>query len=215
MTRVLVQNFAISLDGFAAGPRQREDAPLGDGGLGLHEWIFATRAWRASHGGEGGEEGLDNDYALAGSKQIGATIMGRNMFGPVRGPWGDEPWRGWWGEDPPFGGDVFVLTHHPRPSLAMPNGTTFHFVGGSPAEVLERARESAGGRDVKLAGGASTIQQFMRAGLVDELHIAIAPILLEDGERLFDGPVGSLGAYECTALQSSSAVVHVRLTRTH
>lgn len=218
MARLRVHNFTISLDGFAAGPNQREDAPLGDGGLRLHEWIFETDSWRTRTGvGEGATEGaggINDAFVRAATEGIGATIMGRNMFGPVRGPWTDEAWKGWWGDDPPFEHDVFVLTHHPRASLEMRNGTTFHFVDGPPGQVLGRALESAAGRDVVLGGGASTIRQFLSAGLVDEMHIAIAPVLLGEGERLFEDLAAGIGPYECRELTASGSVAHACITRT-
>jgi dihydrofolate reductase len=203
----------MSLDGYAAGPLQSRDEPLGEGGERLHEWVFRTRLGRAMLGQEGGETGVNDDLLRARTVGIGATIMGRNMFGPVRGPWPDESWRGWWGEDPPFGHDVFVLTHHRRADLAMRNGTTFHFVNASPHEVLAMATRAAGGRDVILGGGAATIQQFLKAGLVDEMHLAIAPVLLGGGERLFDHLPVDLGAYVVSGLTCSAGIAHVHVRR--
>jgi dihydrofolate reductase len=210
VSKLRVHNLSVSLDGFAAGPDQDLEHPGGVGGERLHEWAFATRSFQEQHQGSGGETGLDDDFIAAGTAGIGATIMGRNMFGPVRGPWGDDSWRGWWGEEPPFHHDVFVLTHHPRDPLAMQGGTTFHFVTDGIEAALERAVTAAGGADVRLGGGASTIQQYLRAGLVDELHLAIAPVLLGSGERLLDGVGTDL---TCTRLVSSAAVVHAVLTR--
>src|SRR5689334_1161812 len=166
-----------------AGPDQDEENPLGVGGQRLHEWAFATRTYRRMFGMEGGEAGLDDRFAAQGDVEIGATIMGRNMFGPVRGPWPDEAWRGWWGENPTFHHPVFVLTHHPRPALTMEGGTTFHFVSDGIESALRQAFAAADGKDVRLGGGAATIQQFLRAGLIDELHLVIVPILLGRGER--------------------------------
>jgi dihydrofolate reductase len=215
MPKLRVHNFAISLDGYGAGPDQGPDNPLGVGGDRLHDWVVATRAFRRVHGGEGGTEGLDHQFAERGDVGIGATIMGRNMFGPIRGPWGgDDPWTGWWGDDPPFHHPVFVLTHHPRPPVEMEGGTTFHFVDDGIEAALDRAFEAAGGKDVRLGGGAATIQQYLRAGLIDELHLAIVPILLRDGERFFDRLDGGPEGYECVELVSSPAVAHVRLVRT-
>jgi dihydrofolate reductase len=215
MPKLRVYNFTISLDGYGAGPEQSRENPLGVGGESLHDWLVATSAFRRAHGQEGGEEGgVDDDFAGRHSENIGAWIMGRNMFGPVRGPWPDESWRGWWGEDPPFHGPVFVLTHHERPPLPMQGGTTFHFVTGGIESALERAFEAAGGQDVLLGGGASTVRQYLRAGLVDEMHYAIAPILLGRGERLFDDLDGVQAGYECVELVSSPAAAHVRLVRT-
>jgi dihydrofolate reductase len=214
MPKLRVHNFAISLDGYGAGPNQSLDNPLGVGGPGLHEWVFETRFGRAMVGTSGGTEGLDDEFLARGDAGIGATIMGRNMFGPIRGPWADEAWTGWWGDNPPYHHPVFVLTHHPRPSITMQGGTTFHFVDDTIEAVLTRAFEAANGADVRLGGGASTIQQYLRAGLVDELHLAIVPILLGSGERLFDHLDGGASGYTCVELVSSPAVAHVRMART-
>ena len=213
MPRVRVNNFAISLDGYAAGPDQSVENPLGVGGESLHEWAFATRSGRRVHGMEGGDTGIDDDFVARGHEGVGATIMGRNMFSPIRGPWGDEQWSGWWGDNPPFHHPVFVLTHDARPSLPMDGGTIFHFVDGGIETARAQALDAAGGEDVLIGGGASMIRQFLRAGLVDELHVAIAPIFLGAGERLFDGLDGATDAYECVELVSSPSVVHVRLAR--
>jgi dihydrofolate reductase len=212
MTRLRVHAFSMSLDGYAAGPDQSLDDPVGTGGKRLHEWLFATRFFHELFGGGGGERGLDDDFARKGVDGIGATIMGRNMFGPVRGPWPDETWRGWWGEEPPFHHPVFVLTHHPRPPLEMAGGTTFHFV----TEGIEAARAgaiaAAGGQDVRVGGGAATIRQYLRAGLIDEIHLAIVPILLGRGERLFEEETAAPG-YSVVELVASPAAAHVRLER--
>lgn len=210
--RLRVQNFTVSLDGYAAGPDQSIDQPLGKDGLLLHDWIFKTASFQSTVGGEGGDAGLNDDLFRARHENVGATIMGRNMFAPIRGPWPDESWRGWWGEHPPFGHDVFVLTHHPRPDLVMNGGTTFHFVDASPDEVLALAANAADGRDVILGGGASTIRQFLAVGLIDELHLVIAPVLLNFGERLFDQPQPILANYSCEPLSSDGGVTHARLT---
>jgi dihydrofolate reductase len=214
VARLRVHNFTVSLDGFAAGPRQGPEDPLGEGGLQLHEWIFATRSFHALRGQDGGDAGVNDDLFRARTAGAGATIMGRNMFGPVRGPWPDESWRGWWGEDPPFGHDVFVLTHHPRADLAMRNGTTFRFVDAAPREVLEEAMRAAGGQDVVLGGGTATIRQFLAAGLVDQMHLAIAPVLLGAGERLFERLPGGMAGYSCSGLICSAGVAHTHITRT-
>lgn len=211
--RLRVHALSVSVDGFAAGPDQGPDEPLGAGGMRLHDWVFATNAWRRAHGMEGGDTGVDDRFAVAGEQGIGATIMGRNMFGPVRGDWGAGAWRGWWGDDPPFHHPVFVLTHHPRGPLEMEGGTVFHFVTGGPGEALRRARDAAGGRDVRLGGGAATVRQYLAAGLVDEMHIAIAPVLLGAGERLFEGIDAVAAGYRCAEVVATPGATHVRLER--
>lgn len=213
MPKLRVHNLAVSLDGYAAGPDQSLQSPLGTGGPRLHEWVFATRAGHQMLGQDGGDEGIDNDFITRGEDNIGATIMGRNMFGPVRGPWGGEQWTGWWGENPPYHHPVFVLTHHPRPPVEMAGGTTFHFVTDGIEAALEQAFTAAGGADVRLGGGVATVQQFLRAGLIDDMHLAIVPILLGDGERLFDHLDGGPGGYDCAGLVCSPSVVHVTLSR--
>ena len=213
MTLVRVESFTVSLDGYGAGPDQSVDNPLGIGGEALHDWIVSTRSWREQHGLEGGAGGVDDDFAARNAKNVGSWIMGRNMFGPVRGPWPDMDWKGWWGDDPPFHGPVFVLTHHERPSLQMEGNTTFHFVTGGILEALDRAREAAKGMDVQISGGASTIQQYLRSSLIDQLHFAIAPVLLGGGERLFEGlDLPALG-YECVDFVGSQKATHVVLER--
>lgn len=209
-----MHNISVSLDGYAAGPDQSVDNPLGVGGEGLHEWAFATRTGREMHGMDGGDEGLDDGFLAEGDAGIGATIMGRNMFGPVRGPWRDDKWTGWWGDDPPYHHPVFVLTHHPRPDIPMQGGTTFHFVADGIEAALEKAFDAADGKDVRIGGGAATIQQYLKAGLIDYMHIAIVPILLGGGERLFDNLNDWADGYECVELVGSSSVAHVRLTPT-
>ena len=213
MPKLRVHNFAISLDGYGAGPDQSAEAPLGVGGERLHDWAVATRAWRAAHGEQGGEDGVDGEFIARGEDNVGATIMGRNMFGPVRGPWPDESWTGWWGDDPPFHHPVFVLTHHERPPVELRGGTTFHFVTDGIEPALERAFAAADGRDVRLGGGAATVRQYLRAGLVDELHVAVAPVLLGRGERLFDDLDGALAAFETVEYAGSPSVAHFRLVR--
>lgn len=213
MSKLRVHNLAVSLDGYAAGPNQSLEHPLGVGGRALHNWVWPTRTGRRMQGADGGDEGLDDDFLALGEAGIGATIIGRNMFGPVRGPWGEEAWTGWWGDNPPYHHPVFVLTHHPRPPVQMEGGTTFHFVTDGIKAALDRARAAADGADVRLGGGAVTIQQYLRAGLVDELHLAIVPILLGGGERLFDHLGSGFEGYECVELVSSPAVAHVRLRR--
>jgi dihydrofolate reductase len=213
MSKLRVHNFAISVDGYGAGPLQSLDNPLGVGGPRLHEWVFATRYGRRMIGEEGGDEGIDERFMVSGDTGIGATIMGRNMFGPVRGPWPDYEWKGWWGDDPPYHHPVFVLTRHPRPSLVMQGGTTFNFVTDGIEAALARAVEAAGGADVRLGGGVATIQQYLRARLIDELHLAIVPIFLGSGERLFDGLDGGPVGYENVEMVSSASVTHVRFLR--
>lgn len=213
MTRVRVEGFTISVDGYGAGPDQSEKNPLGVGGEDLHGWLVDTRMWRQAHGKEGGAAGIDDEFAARSARNVGAWVMGRNMFGPVRGPWPDTAWKGWWGKNPPFHGPVFVLTHHARPPLEMEGGTTFHFVTGGIHEALERARTAANGMDVQIGGGASTIQQYLRSGLIDEMHVAIAPVVLGGGERLFEGVDLRASGYECVQFVASEKATHVVLRR--
>ncbi|HEU0299071.1 MAG TPA: dihydrofolate reductase family protein [Longimicrobium sp.] len=213
MARVRVESFTISLDGYGAGPDQGVDNPLGVGGEALHDWLVATHTWRQTHGKEGGAAGIDADFAARSSRNVGAWIMGRNMFGPMRGPWPDMSWKGWWGKNPPFHGPVFVLTHHARPPMQMEGGTTFHFVTGGIHEALDQARTAADGKDVQIGGGANTIQQYLRAGLIDELHVAIVPVLLGGGERLFEGVDVRAAGYECVQFVASEKATHVVLAR--
>jgi dihydrofolate reductase len=214
MSRLLVRSFSISIDGYGAGPSQDLENPLGIGGPAMFDWFFHTRTWQQMHGGEGGETGADDSIAARGFEGIGAWIMGRNMFGPVRGPWPDDDWKGWWGDEPPYHVPVFVLTHHARAPLAMKGGTEFRFVTGGIESALEQAREAAGDRDVRLGGGVATIRQYLRAGLVDEAHLAISPVLLGSGEHLLHGlDLNALG-YECAKhVASSRAAAHVFLRR--
>jgi len=214
MSRLLVRNYSISLDGYGAALHQDLDNPLGVGGMQLHEWIFATRSGNQMIGRDGGSGGIDDDFFSARGSGVGATIMGRNMFGPVRGPWDKSEWTGWWGENPPFHHEVFVLTHHPRTSIAMQGGTTFHFVDDGIEAALSAAFEAAGDRDVLVGGGAATIRQYLRASLIDEMHLAIVPVLLGSGERLFDDLGPSTGNYRCVEHACSPAVTHVRIART-
>jgi dihydrofolate reductase len=213
VSRLCVQNFAVSIDGYGAGPNQDLQNPLGVNGPDLMDWFFHTRTWRQMHGQPAGETGIDNDIAERGMTGFGAWILGRNMFGPVRGPWPDDKWKGWWGDEPPYHHQTFVLTHHPRKSITMQGGTVFHFVTEGIEAALERAYEAADGLDVRLAGGVSAIQQYVRAGLVDEMHLAYAPLLLGSGERLWEGldqaPVG----YEIAEFVGTPAALHVRVVR--
>lgn len=214
MTRVRVESFTISLDGYGAGPGQDLANPLGIGGTDLHPWLFPTRTLQSKlFGKEGGATGVDDDFAARGFENIGAWILGRNMFGPVRGPWPNEDWKGWWGDNPPYRVPVFVLTHHARAPLEMEGGTTFHFVTGGIHEALDRARQAAAGKDVRIGGGADTLRQYLRAGLIDELHLAISPVLLGSGERLFDGVDLRAGGYECAQFVGSDKAAHVVLKR--
>lgn len=213
MTKVRVASFTVSLDGYGAGPNQDINNPLGVGGKELHQWFFPTNTFQRSHGAGEGTTGVDDEIAARGFKNIGAWILGRNMFGPIRGPWPDLNWKGWWGENPPYHVPVFVLTHHARPPLEMEGGTTFHFVTGGIHEALDRAREAASGMDVRIGGGASVIQQYLRESLIDELHFAISPVLLGRGERLFEGvDLRTLG-YECVDFRATEKATHVVLRR--
>jgi dihydrofolate reductase len=210
MPKLRVHCLAMSVDGYVAGPDQGLEHPLGVGGPRLHEWQLATRTGReVIVGGTGGETGVDDDFVARGFTGIGATIMGRNMFAPTRGPWDDE-WKGWWGDEPPFHHPVFVLTHYPRASIAMEGGTTFHFVTDGIQGAFDRAFDAADGADVRLGGGAATVQQYLRAGLIDDLHVAVVPVLLGRGERLFAGLGNEPPGYECIEFVSSASVAHVR-----
>jgi dihydrofolate reductase len=213
MSKLRVQSFAISVDGYGAGPNQSVDHPLGVGGMALHEWAFATRTFRKMHGNTGGTTGVDEDFAARGFTNIGAWILGRNMFGPIRGEWPDDQWKGWWGDNPPYHVPVFVLTHHPRASIAMAGGTTFNFVTDGIHTALTRAKEAANGLDVRLGGGVATIQEYLRAGLVDEMHLAIAPIVLGSGERLFERVDAAALGYRCSEHVPTANVTHVVLRR--
>lgn len=214
MSRVRVASFTISLDGFGAGPEQSLEHPLGIGGTELHGWLWPTRTFqRTLFGKDEGTTGVDDDFAARGFANLGAWILGRNMFSPSRGPWTDLQWKGWWGDDPPYHVPVFILTHHARPSIEMAGGTSFHFVTGGIHEALERARAAADGKDVRIGGGAHTIQQYLRARLIDELHVAISPVLLGRGERLFEGvDLRELG-YACAEMVGTARATHVVLRR--
>ena len=205
--------FGVSTDGFGAGPNQSLEHPLGVNGPDLMEWFFHTREWAKHQGGDGGETGVDNGIAAQGFAGIGAWILGRNMFGPVRGPWPDESWRGWWGEEPPYHTPVFVLTHHARAPLRMKGGTDFYFVTGGIHAALEQAKAAAGDRDVRIGGGVSTIRQYLREGLIDDLHLAVRPVLLGAGERLFDGTDLRALGYECTRHVAGERATHVYIRK--
>lgn len=187
MSKLRVHGFAISVDGYGAGPDQSLENPLGVGGMGLHEWAFATRTLRQMFGQEGGSTGVDDEFAVRGFENIGAWIMGRNMFAPSRGDWPDDGWKGWWGDNPPYHCPVFVLTNHPRPSITMDGGTTFHFVTDGIHAALKRATEAANGQDIRVGGGAATIRQYLEFGLIDEMHLVVSPVLLGSGEPLLAG----------------------------
>jgi dihydrofolate reductase len=214
VSKLRVHGFSISIDGFGAGPNQDLSNPLGVGGPELFDWFFHTRTWQHMHGKEGGEESADDDIAAQGFAGFGAWILGRNMFGPVRGPWPDDSWKGWWGDEPPYHVPAFVLTHHAREPLAMKGGTVFRFVTGGIHAALEQAKEAAAGRDVRLGGGVSTIRQYLSAGLVDELHIAVSPVLLGSGENLLGGLDTRALGYVCFRhVAGSRAAAHVFLRK--
>ena len=209
MAKLRVQSFGVSIDGFGAGTDQSLEHPLGVRGPELMEWFLPTRVWRTMHGQNDGENGTDNGMAEQGFSGIGAWILGRNMFGPIRGPWPDERWKGWWGDEPPYHTPVFVLTHHPRATLAMAGGTEFRFVTDGIHSALQQATAAAGGLDVRLGGGVSTVRQYWRAGLIDELHLAVRPVLLGSGEPLWNGiDLRALG-YECAESVAGERATHV------
>jgi dihydrofolate reductase len=213
MSRLRVHSFAISIDGYGAGPGQDAENPLGQGGKALHEWIFATRTFQQMFADGSGTTGIDDEFAARGLSNIGAWIIGRYMFGPIRGPWPDDKWKGWWGENPPYHVPVFVLTNHPRDSITMDGGTTFHFVTAGMEAALKLATDASDGQDVRLGGGVKTIRQYLRAKLVDEVHLAISPILLGSGEHLLEGiDLRELG-YQCSEYVPSSKATHVLLRR--
>ena len=213
MPRLRVHAFAISIDGFGAGPDQGLDSPLGVGGQAMHEWAFATQTFHRILGNEGGTTGVDDEFVARGFDNIGAWILGRNMFGPVRGSWPDNNWKGWWGDNPPFHTPVFVLSHHSRAPIVMQGGTTFNFVTGGVHAALEQAVAAADGRDVRLGGGVATVRQYLRAGLVDEMHVAIAPVLLGSGEHLFaDMDMLKLG-YVCEETIATPKATHVVMSK--
>lgn len=214
MSKLRVHSFGISIDSYGAGPNQSLDNPLGAGGMALHEWAFRTRSFHAIHGKDGGETGVDDDFVGRGFDNIGAWIMGRNMFGPVRGPWPDDTWKGWWGDDPPFRTPVFVLTNHARGSLTMKGGTTFYFVTNGIQDALAHAREAAEGKDIRLGGGVATIGEYLRAGLIDEMHLAMSPILLGAGERLLEGIDAPKLGYQCTEHVPTPGTTHFVIRKT-
>jgi dihydrofolate reductase len=213
--KLRVAAFTVSIDGYGAGPDQSLENPLGVGGMALHNWAFGTRTFRrVVLGQDSGTSGsVDDRFAARSFENLGAWILGRNMFGPVRGPWPDDSWKGWWGDNPSYHLPVFVLTHHARPALEMQGGTTFHFVTGGIHEALRRAKEAAGDKDVRVGGGVATIQQYLAEGLIDELHLAISPVLLGSGERLFTGIDAAKLGYRCTEHVATEAALHVVLTK--
>jgi len=214
MSKVRVASFSVSMDGFGAGPAQSLEQPLGRGGEALHGWVFPTRTFqRMLFGKESGSTGPDDDFAASGFDNLGAWILGRNMFGPIRGDWPDESWKGWWGDNPPYHCPVFVLTHHPRASITMEGGTTFHFVPDGIHAALQRAREAANGLDVRVGGGVATIRQYLQAGLIDEMHLAVAPALLGSGENLFAGLDFVKLGYSRTEHVITPLATHIVLTK--
>jgi dihydrofolate reductase len=213
MSNLRVHAFTISLDGYGAGPDQSLDNPLGVGGEALHDWMLATRTFRTMFGQDGGATGVDDDFTKRSFENIGAWIMGRNMFAPSRGDWPNDNWKGWWGDNPPYHCPVFVLTHHPRASIIMEGGTTFHFVTDGIDAALERATDAAGAKDIRVGGGTSTIRQYLRAGLVDEMHLAISPVLLGTGEHLLAGlDLPKLG-YRRSEHVTTPKAMHIVLTK--
>jgi len=213
MSRLRVAAFSVSLDGFGAGPDQSRENPLGVNGMNLHQWAFRTRTFKTMFGQEGGETDVDDEFAARSFENLGAWIMGRNMFGPIRGPWPDESWKGWWGGNPPYHVPVFVLTHHARAQITMEGGTTFHFVTDGIESALRQARDAAQGKNIRLGGGVSTIRQYLRAGLIDEMHLAMAPVFLGRGENLFAGlDLPALG-YACTERVSTPHATHLIVTK--
>jgi len=213
MTKVRVAGFGVSLDGFAAGPEQSLADPLGKNGPELFQWFFPTRTFRAMTGKDGGTTDVDDQYAERAMAGFGAFILGRNMFGPIRGPWPDHSWKGWWGDNPPYHAPTYILTHHARPSIEMEGGTTFHFVTDGIESALKQARAAAGDKDVKIGGGVDTVRQYLRAGLVDEMHLAIGPAVLGRGEALFAGlDLRALG-FRVVERATTEAATHVVLAR--
>jgi|ERR1043166_233880 dihydrofolate reductase len=213
MSKLRVNSFSLSIDGYAAGPNQDLDNPIGVGGLKVFDWFFPTRTWQRMHGAADGEIGVDDDIAARAFENIGAYILGRNMFGPVRGEWPDESWQGWWGDDPPYHTPVYVLTHHARAPLEMYGATTFYFVTDGIHSALEQAKQAAGEKDVRIGGGVSTVRQYLSEALIDELHLAIVPFLLGEGENLFEGlNLPALG-YECSERIEGKRATHVTLRK--
>jgi dihydrofolate reductase len=213
MAKVKVCAFGVSVDGYGAGPNQSLENPLGIGGMGLHGWFFPTRTFQRMIGKEDGATGVDNDFAVRSFENVGAWILGRNMFGPVRGPWPDESWKGWWGDEPPYHTDVFVLTHHARAPISMKGGTTFHFVTDGIHAALERASAAANGKDVRIGGGVATIRQFLQVGLINELHLAVSPVLLGSGEQLLANIDMLKLGYQCVEHVATPNAMHIVLSK--
>ena len=213
MAKLVVRAFTMSLDGFTSAPNQSLENPFGDGGMVIMDWARATRTFRKMFGEEGGTTGIDNAIASKADEGVGATIMGRNMFGPVRGPWLNDEWKGWWGPSPPYHHPVFVLTQYPRPSLVMEGGTVFHFVTEGIDMAMKRAFEAAMGKNVRIGGGSTVVRQYLRAGLIDELSLVVTPKLLGAGERLFDATAEAVKKYECAEYIASEAATHIRLVK--
>jgi dihydrofolate reductase len=213
MPKVRVAAFSLSLDGYGAGPRQSLENPLGVGGESLHEWFLKTRIFQKMTGNGGGVEDTNNTFAERSFENVGAWVLGRNMFGPVRGPWPDDRWKGWWGDNPPYHVPTFVLTHHARAPITMEGGTTFHFVTGGIHEALDRAREAAGDKDVRIGGGVATVRQYLQAGLIDEMHLAISPTLLGSGEAFFAGLDLTQMGFRCTERVGTENALHVILSK--
>jgi dihydrofolate reductase len=213
MNKLKVMGFTLSVDGFGAGPDQDIENPLGVGAQGLHKWLLGTKTFQSLHGGTDGRGGVDDEFAALGFENIGAWIMGRNMFGPVRGPWPDESWRGWWGESPPYHVPVFVLTHHTRRPLEMEGGNIFHFVTGGIDEALARAKEAAKGKDIRLGGGAATIRQYLERGLIDEMHLVLSPVILGRGENLLEGMDLKKLGFRISKSQTTENGMHVIISK--
>lgn len=213
MQKLVVRGYALSIDGFSSAAGQSLENPFGKGGLALMEWAFKTRTMRSMFGQEGGSTGIDDGFLAKATENIGASILGRNMFGPVRGPWVGDEWRGWWGDNPPYHTPVFVVTAHPRTALVMEGGTTFYFVNDGIESALRQAFAAAQGKDVRLGGGGTVIRQYLRAGLVDELHLVLTNKLLGSGERIFEGTDNIANDYECVETVASETVTHIRLVK--
>jgi dihydrofolate reductase len=213
VARLVVRAFTLSLDGFSSAPKQSRENPFGEGGLVIMEWALGTRTFKKMFGDEGGSTGIDDEFAAKADEGVGATIMGRNMFGPIRGPWPGDEWKGWWGPNPPYHHPAFVLTNYPRPPIPMEGGTTFHFETEGIDVALKNAFEAAKGKDVRIGGGATVVRHYLRAGLIDELHLVVTPKLLGAGERLFEGTDDAAKMYECVEFKSSESAAHIRLVK--